>query len=140
MKSIIGSCRKLNSRLVNLKGALLLTICILFALISAQAAYIVDSHFETTSGTNYYTWTLHNEDQSWGLDGLAVEVHTFDTPLTIAARRGHFAIVRALVAAGADVSLHGGVSQCTAECIARLEGHHDISEFLCRNEKRPVAE
>jgi ankyrin repeat protein len=65
---------------------------------------------------------------------------TFDTPLTIAAWRGHFAIIRALVAAGANISLHGGNSQCTAECVARLGGYHDISEFLCCNQKRPVTE
>ena len=62
---------------------------------------------------------------------------TFDTPLTLAARHGCFAIVRALVAAGADVSLHGGYAQLTAECIARHEDHHEISEFLCYHEKRP---
>jgi len=61
----------------------------------------------------------------------------FDTPLTIAAERGHFPIVRALVAAGADISLHGGYGQRTAECIARHEGHHEISEFLCYHEKKP---
>ena len=64
---------------------------------------------------------------------------TFETSLTIAASRGHFAIVRALVAAGANVGLHGGYAQRTAECIARHEGHHEISEFLCYHEKRPSA-
>ena len=64
---------------------------------------------------------------------------TFDTPLTIAARHGFFPIVRALVAAGADVGLHGGYAQLTAECIARHKGHHEISEFLCYHEKRPPA-
>ncbi len=61
---------------------------------------------------------------------------TFDTPLTLAAWQGFFPIVKALVAAGADVSLHGGYDQLTAECKARLEGHHEISEFLCYHEKR----
>ena len=60
----------------------------------------------------------------------------FDTPLTIAARKGFFPIVRLLVAAGANVGIHAGYSQLTAECIARREGHHEISEFLCYNEKR----
>ena len=62
---------------------------------------------------------------------------TFDTPLTIAAGHGYFLIVRALVAAGANVGLHGGYGQLTAECIARRAGHHEISEFLCYHEKRP---
>jgi hypothetical protein len=35
--------------------------------------------------------------------------------------------------------LHGGYAQRTAECIARHEGHHEISEFLCYHEKRPSA-
>ena len=35
MKSIIGSCRKLNSGLVNLNGTLFLTIYLLFGVISA---------------------------------------------------------------------------------------------------------
>jgi len=64
---------------------------------------------------------------------------TFDTPLTIAVERGCFPIVRALVAAGANVGLHGGYGQRTAECIARHMGYHEISEYLCCNEKRPSA-
>jgi ankyrin repeat protein len=64
---------------------------------------------------------------------------TFDTPLIIAAERGHFSIVRALVATGANVGLYGGHAGRTAECVARHEGHHDISEYLCCNEKRPSA-
>ncbi len=67
------------------------------------------------------------------------DYETFDTPLTIAAERGCFSIVRALVAAGADISLHGGYGQRTAECIARHKEHHEISEFLCYHEKRPSA-
>jgi ankyrin repeat protein len=63
---------------------------------------------------------------------------TYEIPLTLAARAGYFPIVRALVAAGANTSLHGGYSQLTAECVARLEGHHDISEFLLYHEKRPT--
>jgi len=64
---------------------------------------------------------------------------TFDTPLTIAAERGYFQIVRVLVSAGADVSLHGGYGQRTAECIARHKEYHEISEYICCNEKRPSA-
>jgi ankyrin repeat protein len=65
--------------------------------------------------------------------------NTFDTPLIIAAERGYFPIVRALVAAGANVGLYGGKAGRTAECIARHEGHHEISEYLCCNEKKPAA-
>lgn len=64
---------------------------------------------------------------------------TFDTPLTLAAWNGYFPIVKALVAAGADTGLHGGYAQLTAECIARQQGYHEISEFLCYHEKRPRA-
>jgi ankyrin repeat protein len=62
---------------------------------------------------------------------------SYEIPLTLAAWRGFFPIVRALVAVGANTSLHGGYAQLTAECIARHEGHHDISEFLLYHEKRP---
>jgi ankyrin repeat protein len=64
---------------------------------------------------------------------------TLDTPLTLAASYGFFPIVRALVAAGANVGLYGGYAQLTAECIARTAGYHEISEFLCYHEKRPSA-
>lgn len=63
---------------------------------------------------------------------------TFETPLTLAARCGNLPIVRALVGAGANVSLRGGIWQLPAEAVARREGHHDISEFLLYYEKRPV--
>lgn len=73
--------------------------------------------------------------------GADPDVHgdydTFETPLTLAARRGFFPIVRALVAAGANTNLHGGHAQWTAECIARHEGHHEISEFLLYHETKP---
>jgi ankyrin repeat protein len=64
---------------------------------------------------------------------------SFETPLAIAAGRGHFAIVRALVAAGANIGIYGGYAGRTAECIARHEGYHEISEYLCYHEKRPSA-
>jgi hypothetical protein len=62
---------------------------------------------------------------------------TYEIPLTLAAWRGFFPIVRALVAAGANTSLRGGYAQWTAECAARHAEHHDISEFLLYHEKRP---
>ncbi len=65
------------------------------------------------------------------------EDDTHDTPLTLAASYGFLPIVRALVAAGADVSRRGGVWQIPPEAVARREGHHDISEFLLYHEKRP---
>ena len=49
-----------------------------FALIACAnvcfAGYSVDSHIESAWGTNYYSWVVYNEDQSWGLDGFAIEV------------------------------------------------------------------
>jgi hypothetical protein len=73
--------------------------------------------------------------------GADPDVHgdyeTYEIPLTLAATRGFFQIVRALVAAGANTSLHGGYAGWTAECAARHMEHHDISEFLLYHEKRP---
>jgi ankyrin repeat protein len=66
------------------------------------------------------------------------DLMAFETPLTLAARCGNLPIVRALVGAGANVSLRGGIWQLPAEAVARREGHHDISEFLLYYEKRPV--
>lgn len=67
------------------------------------------------------------------------ENDTFDTPLTLAAGCGFLPIVRALVAAGADVSLRGSIWQLPAEAVARRAGHHHISEFLLYHEKKPSA-
>jgi ankyrin repeat protein len=64
------------------------------------------------------------------------EDDVFETPLTLAAWHGHLAIVRLLVAAGANVSLRGGIIQLPAEAIARRQGHHDVSEFLLYHEKQ----
>jgi ankyrin repeat protein len=64
---------------------------------------------------------------------------TFDTSLIIAAQNGYFPIVRALVAVGANLGLYGGHSGRTAECVTRHAGNHEISEFLCYNEKKPSA-
>ncbi len=50
-------------------------ICLLAAsIMSSWASYAVNSHVETVAGTNRYTWTVYNQDQSWGLDGFAIEV------------------------------------------------------------------
>ncbi len=55
-------------------GRLAAAICLLVGGVSCWAGYIVDSRVETAAGTNYYSWTVYNEDQSWGLDGFAIEV------------------------------------------------------------------
>lgn len=51
-----------------------LAICLLASTASSWAGYVVDSHIETSAGTNRYSWSVYNEDQSWGLDGFAIEV------------------------------------------------------------------
>jgi hypothetical protein len=55
-------------------GKLGVAICLLAGSVSSWAGYLVDSHVETAAGTNYYSWTVYNEDQAWGLDGFAIEV------------------------------------------------------------------
>jgi hypothetical protein len=57
----------------------------------------------------------------------------------LAAQRGAFAIVKYLIGAGADPSIHGGAEQGTAERFARDNDHRDISEFLRYNERKPSA-
>ena len=47
---------------------------LLLGLARASGGYSIEVHVETSPGTNRYTWTVHNEDQSWGLDQFAVEV------------------------------------------------------------------
>jgi hypothetical protein len=49
-------------------------ICLLGGTMASWAGYVVDSHIEARDGTNRYTWTVYNQDQSWGLDGFAIEV------------------------------------------------------------------
>src|SRR5881227_777105 len=52
-----------------------LGICLLAgSTASSLAGYSIKSHVESLAGTNYYTWTVYNQDQSWGLDGFAIEV------------------------------------------------------------------
>src|SRR6266702_1268695 len=71
---VSGPFRDGNSRPIARTEKLALAICLLVASISARAGSIVDSHVETVAGTNRYTWTVYNQDQSWGLDGFAIEV------------------------------------------------------------------
>jgi len=49
-------------------------ILLLAGSLSCWAGYTVDSRVETAAGTNYYTWTVYNQDQTWGLDGFTIEV------------------------------------------------------------------
>jgi hypothetical protein len=55
-------------------GAGLVTVSLLIGGLLSRAGYVVDSHVQTAGGTNCYTWTVYNQDQSWGLDGFAIEV------------------------------------------------------------------
>src|SRR5438067_614971 len=41
---------------------------------SSLAGYTIISHVDTAAGTNTYNWMVYNQDQSWGLDGFAIEV------------------------------------------------------------------
>jgi hypothetical protein len=59
---------------------------------------------------------------------------TCETPLIAAAEAGHLSIVYALIAAGANPTIHAGVSQATAEFYARINGHNDISSYLQKEE------
>lgn len=59
-----------------------------------------------------------------------------DTPLTIAAGKGYFYLVRLLIAHGADPDLYAGDNALRAEYYARSAGFHDISEFLLYHEGR----
>lgn len=66
-----------------------------------------------------------------GADHTVRQSHdTFHTPLTIAAFQGHFEIVKVLVSYGADPEMYAGIWQVPAECYARKQGHHHISEYL----------
>src|SRR5258708_4330740 len=81
-KSLASLCRKRQPRPHQLPLSIsewarkvALGIC-LFAGCTASsfAGYTIKSHVETVAGTNYYTWTVYNQDQPWGLDGFAIEV------------------------------------------------------------------
>lgn len=56
------------------------------------------------------------------------------TPLSIAAAGGHFDTVRLLIAHGADPDCYAGIWAARAECYARHNSNHAISEFLLYHE------
>ena len=47
---------------------------ILSAITSSHAGYSVQTQVESEAGRTRYTWTVHNPDQSWGLDIFVLEV------------------------------------------------------------------
>ncbi len=57
-----------------LLGGVAAAVAVVAGVDPCLAGYLVDSHIESAGGTNYYTWVVYNEDQSWGLGGFAVEV------------------------------------------------------------------
>lgn len=68
-----------------------MTVCLLAGSIAwSFAGYTVNSQVQTAAETNHYTWTVHNQDQTWGLDQFAVDVpveirvlaHTVPPPYT----------------------------------------------------------
>lgn len=54
-----------------------------------------------------------------------------ETPLITAATKGHLEIVKLLVENGADVTRYAwGDPECTADFLAKEEGHHEVAEWL----------
>jgi ankyrin repeat protein len=56
----------------------------------------------------------------------------YESPLVAARTNGHIRCVQLHIEAGADPSLHVGVSQRTAEIYAGLHGHAEILDYLLR--------
>jgi ankyrin repeat protein len=59
-----------------------------------------------------------------------------ETPLSLAAKCGHFDVVRLLIAHEADPNCYAGSMAIRAECYARREGHLGIAQFLRREEDK----
>ena len=83
----------------------------------------------------HYELALQLLDSGADLD--VQESYNFkDTPLSIAAKRGDFDLVRLLIHRGADPNLYVGLPSVRAECYARQGGFHSISEFLLYHEDK----
>jgi hypothetical protein len=50
------------------------SLLLLYCAATVHAGYKVEVQVDTAPGTNRYIWTVHNEDQSWGLDQFFIEV------------------------------------------------------------------
>jgi hypothetical protein len=60
---------------MRIKTAALILPCLLTACLPpAFAGYLVQTRLDSTDETHRYTWTVHNEDQSSGLNQFVVEV------------------------------------------------------------------
>jgi RNA polymerase sigma factor (sigma-70 family) len=55
-------------------GTTTLTIITIQWLAHSREGYTIDSHAEQNAQGYRYVWTVHNQDQSWGLDQFAIEV------------------------------------------------------------------
>ncbi|MGH7968358.1 MAG: lectin-like protein, partial [Limisphaerales bacterium] len=65
----------LESNIRNRVIKMALGICLLAGGIATSfAGYTIKTQVETVAGVNRYTWTVYNQDQSWGLDMFAIEV------------------------------------------------------------------
>lgn len=57
-------------------GIVIVAVCvaIFLWLMNAPKEYVVKSHVQKNGQAYSYVWTVHNKNQSWGLDEFAVEV------------------------------------------------------------------
>jgi ankyrin repeat protein len=115
-------------------------LCELFEEILAGAHIDLQDSRRWTA-LHYASWFGHYEVAQQLLDsGANPNVHESysmtDTPRNLAAQRGHFDVGRLLIAHGADPNRYAGIIAVRAECYARRNGHHNISEFLLYHEDR----
>jgi hypothetical protein len=66
--------RKKHIILVSSTVAVAICIAIILWLMNVPKEYVVKSHVEKNGQAYSYVWTVHNKNQSWGLDEFAVEV------------------------------------------------------------------
>jgi len=59
-------------------GSTIIVACaiLLVSVTSSLAGYTVQAQVEKASTQIHYTWTVYNQDQSWGLDQFAIDVPT----------------------------------------------------------------